>query len=96
MPTATLTSKGQITIPAVLRKTLGLQAGDAIDFFEYESGQYAIAVRAGSILEMRGCVPNLGYTITQEEMDKAIRSHASRLDASTRSSEVTEELLRAG
>jgi len=32
MPLATLTSKGQITIPGSLRKKLHLHAGDKIDF----------------------------------------------------------------
>ena len=38
MPTATMTSKGQITIPIELRKALGLETGDKIDFFEVETG----------------------------------------------------------
>jgi len=32
MPLATLTSKGQITIPGIVRKKLHLHAGDKIDF----------------------------------------------------------------
>ena len=38
MPTATMTSKGQITIPIEVRKALGLDAGDKIDFVEIEKG----------------------------------------------------------
>jgi hypothetical protein len=36
-------------------------------------------------MEMRGCVPKLGYTPTIEEMDADVRRHAARLDAETRS-----------
>jgi AbrB family looped-hinge helix DNA binding protein len=36
--TATITSKGQITIPQVVRQLLGLQAGDAVEF-EVEKGR---------------------------------------------------------
>jgi antitoxin PrlF len=85
MPTATVTSKGQITIPIQVRTALGLDTGDKVDFFEIEKGQFAIVARTGSIMEMRGCVPKLGYTPTIEEMDEAARSHAARLDAESRS-----------
>ena len=85
MPTATVTSKGQITIPIEVRTALGLDAGDKIDFFEFEKGQYAMIPRTGSIMEMRGCVSKLGYTPTIEEMDEAVRRHVARLDDETRS-----------
>jgi antitoxin PrlF len=39
MPSATITSKGQITIPIEVRKKLGLKAGTRIDFFETEDGK---------------------------------------------------------
>lgn len=38
MPTATLTSKGQITIPLSLRVSLGLHAGAKMDFVLDEHG----------------------------------------------------------
>jgi antitoxin PrlF len=85
MPTATMTSKGQITVPIQVRMALGLDAGDKIDFVELEKGQFTIIPRTGSIMEMRGCVRKLDYTPTIEEMDAAVRRHATRLDAETRS-----------
>jgi AbrB family looped-hinge helix DNA binding protein len=85
MPTATITSKGQITIPIEVRTALGLDAGDKIDFFEIEKGQFTMIPRTGSIMEMRGCVPKLGYTPTIEEMDEAVRRYAAKLDDESRS-----------
>jgi antitoxin PrlF len=85
MPTATMTSKGQITIPIKVRKALGLKPGVRIDFYEGEDGEYAFRPKTGSIMEMRGCVPKLDHILTLEEMDQAILDHAARLDAATRS-----------
>ena len=36
MSTATLTSKGQVTIPAAIRLALGIDAGSRIEFLEIE------------------------------------------------------------
>lgn len=38
MATATLTSKGQITLPAEVRRELDLDAGDKVDFVPIEGG----------------------------------------------------------
>ena len=35
MPTATITTKGQITIPLAVRKKLGLKPGHILDFDEH-------------------------------------------------------------
>ena len=72
MPTATLTSKGQITIPAQVRKSLGLDAGDKIDFVEIENGQFVLRPRTASIRDLEGCVPRLNYVPTIEEMNEAV------------------------
>ena len=40
MTTATITSKGQITIPAIVRQSLNVGAGDRVEFVQVEPGQY--------------------------------------------------------
>jgi antitoxin PrlF len=89
MPTATVTSKGQITLPIEVRRKLGLNAGDKVDFFETENGQYSIQPKTGSIMEMRGILKKMGYTLdyvpTIEEMDRDVLDYAAELDAATRS-----------
>jgi antitoxin PrlF len=38
MTTATITSKGQITIPANVRQALSVSAGDRVEFVQLEPG----------------------------------------------------------
>lgn len=71
MPYATVTSKGQITIPIQVRAALGLEPGDKVDFVEFEKGQFAIKPRTASIRDLEGCIPKLEYVPTIEEMNSA-------------------------
>jgi AbrB family looped-hinge helix DNA binding protein len=47
MPTARLTSKGQITLPKEIRDRLGLRTGDEVEFRE-EHGVYLVSKRPGA------------------------------------------------
>jgi AbrB family looped-hinge helix DNA binding protein len=85
MPTAKMTSKGQITIPIKVRKALGLKPGVRIDFYEVGEGEYAFRAKTGSIMEMEGCLAKLDHVLTIEEMNQAVLDHAAELDAATRS-----------
>jgi len=85
MPTATVTSKGQITIPAKVRKALGLKPGVRIDFYETADGEYALRPKTGSIMEMRGCLAHAGPPIAMDGMNQAILDHAAELDKATMS-----------
>ncbi|TLZ20237.1 MAG: AbrB/MazE/SpoVT family DNA-binding domain-containing protein, partial [Gammaproteobacteria bacterium] len=38
MASATLTSKGQVTLPKSVRERLGVEAGDRLEFIESEQG----------------------------------------------------------
>ena len=40
MITAKVTSKGQVTIPAVVRAALGVESGDRVEFIEVEHGRF--------------------------------------------------------
>ena len=78
MAEATITSKGQITIPATVRNTLGLKAGTRIRFIEDEDGGFSFVPVTGSIRALKGIVPGRGRNVTLEEMDEAIAEGASR------------------
>ncbi len=81
MPTSTLTSKGQVTIPRKIRERLGLRVGDRLEFRIDERGKLLVEPEASSRL---GRVPGLlshlagDRPVTIEEMDEAIRERARR------------------
>ena len=74
MPTSTLTSKGQITLPKAIRQHLRVETGDAIDFVVGSDGE--VRVRAGDVdvTELKGLLRQAGRRpVSIEEMDAAIR-----------------------
>jgi len=54
MPESTLTSKGQITIPAEIRAALGLNAGERVVFTQLDDGTTVMRAKTRSISELRG------------------------------------------
>jgi antitoxin PrlF len=72
MPTAKVTSKGQVTIPNEVRKALNLKPGDRIDFFQNQHGEFVLLPRNRSIRDLEGCVPRLDYVPTIEELNEAV------------------------
>lgn len=72
MPSAKVTTKGQITIPLEVRRKLGLDAGDRVQFVESETGGFQIIPATGSVAALKGIVPPVGHAITLGEMDDAI------------------------
>lgn len=54
MSIATLTSKGQTTIPKDVRDQVGLQPGDRMHFTVLESGAIVVRVKNRSARELRG------------------------------------------
>ncbi|MCG6928545.1 MAG: AbrB/MazE/SpoVT family DNA-binding domain-containing protein [Acidobacteria bacterium] len=73
MPTATVTSKGQVTLPRRVREVLRIRPGDRIDFVLDENGE--VRVRAGDVdvSELRGLLRRASRgPVTLEAMDEAI------------------------
>lgn len=54
MSEATVTSKGQITIPVDIRQSLGLQAQDRVTFTPMPDGTVVLRAKTKSILDLRG------------------------------------------
>jgi antitoxin PrlF len=80
MATATVTSKGQITIPSQVRNALGLEAGDRVEFVEQGKGQFAIVAATRSVQELKGRFQSRRRKpVTIEEMNAAIAKRATGL-----------------
>ena len=77
MATATMTSKGQLTVPAEVRQKLGLHAGSRVSFVENASGGYELRVERGSVRDLAGLFPWEGPPKTVEEMDEGIAAGAA-------------------
>lgn len=60
MSEATLTSKGQITIPADIRKAMGVSAQDRIVFTRLDDGTIVMRAKTRSVLELRGLLRREG------------------------------------
>jgi len=84
MPTATVTSKGQITIPVEVREALKLKPGVRVKFFPGENGEFIVR-RVGSIRDLRGCLAGLELPKTDKEMNDLIYKRAAELDAASKS-----------
>ncbi len=74
MQISTITTKGQITIPAALRKRLGLQQGDEVAFI-IENGKVVLMPVEKNIEAAFGLV-KASRTVSLEAMEKAIRKRA--------------------
>jgi AbrB family looped-hinge helix DNA binding protein len=78
MATATLTSKGQITLPKTVRERLGVESGDRIEFIESERG-FVIVPATKDIKSLKGVVPKPKKAVSIEEMNRAIARQGGRL-----------------
>lgn len=54
MSEATVTSKGQVTIPAEIRRAMGLTAGERVVFTQLDDGTTVFRAKRRSILELKG------------------------------------------
>lgn len=72
MSTATVTSKGQITIPAAVRAALGLDTGSRVEFVEIENGQYAFVAATEAVQSLKGMLRKPAAPVSIEQMNQVI------------------------
>lgn len=74
MSTATITSKGQITIPKEIRDSLTLHTGDRIDFTLTENGEVLLRPLTRRVDDLFGRLHKPGrQPLSPAAMDNAIR-----------------------
>ena len=78
MPTAVVTTKGQITIPKPVRDGLGVETGDRVEFVELEKGVYTVVAATRDVRDLKGIVPKPAKPVSVEDMNRVVRRHAGR------------------
>jgi len=78
MPRATLTSKGQLTLPKAIRDRLRLAAGDKVDFVVKDDGTVVLHPTTIEVKELKGLLHRKGIKAQSvKAMNAAIRRRAA-------------------
>ena len=72
MTTATLTAKGQIRIPAEVRKDLKVDAGDRVEFVRIAPGRYELVAATQEVTELKGMFGPVKKTVSIDAMNADI------------------------
>ena len=76
MGIATMTTKGQITIPKEIRDALRLKPGDRVNFILQGDGTALLRPVTGRLEDLIGILKYEGPSVTIEQMNEAIRQRA--------------------
>lgn len=78
MPSATLTSKGQLTLPKAIRDLLRLGAGDRVDFIVKDDRTVVLRPATVDVHELKGLLHKKGIKpLSIEQMNAIIRRRAA-------------------
>ena len=77
MTTATITSKGQITIPANVRRALKVETGDRVEFVEIDPGRFEFFAATRSVKELKGMFGKAARRVSIEDMNQAIATRGA-------------------
>ncbi len=79
MLTATLSTKGQITLPREVRQALRVTAGDRLDFTIESSGQVRVRAATADVRALKGLLKRPGRRpVTLSQMEQAIARRGRR------------------
>lgn len=78
MATATVTSKGQVTIPKEVRDAMGVGTGDRIEFVASGKGAYTVIAASRDVRDLKGIVAAPSKPVSIEAMKRAVAKRASR------------------
>jgi antitoxin PrlF len=78
MSTATLTSKGQITLPQAVRQALGVEAGDKLDFVADKGGGFRVVALRQDARRLRGrFAGRAAGAVSVQAMAEAVQTEAA-------------------
>lgn len=77
MTTATVTSKGQITIPIAVREALHVSAGDRVEFIEVSPGRFELVAASQPVTALKGLFGVAAKNVSIEEMNAAIAARGA-------------------
>lgn len=81
LPTSTLTSKGQITIPKAVRDRLHLSQGDRVDFVIEEDGRVELRPLGRSVKELKGFLHRSESTpVDERQLEESMLRYLSEED----------------
>jgi AbrB family looped-hinge helix DNA binding protein len=76
MAAATVTSKGQVTLPVEVRRRLGISAGTRLEFTVKDDDRLEVVRVGGSIRDVKGLLPRPRRTLSLQDMETAIAKGA--------------------
>lgn len=80
VPTATITSKGQLTLPKAIRDQLGVGPGDRVDFVVKDDGTVVVRPVTVHVRDLKGFLHRPGMKpLSIEEMNAVIRRRGAGL-----------------
>ncbi len=85
MASATITAKGQTTIPKSVRDRLGLAPGDRVEFVVQDDGTAVMVPATVPLMALKGCLPRPRRALSLEDMDRAVAIEAARRSRPARS-----------
>ena len=78
MPSAMMTSKGQITIPKPIREAFNLKPGDRIEFLIDAEGKLVVWPITQDLTHLKGLVSYTGPAVSVDDMNQAIRQRGGQ------------------
>lgn len=77
MSTSTVSTKGQIVIPAAVRADMGAEPGTRVAFVKTDAG-WLLKPATRPITALKGLVPKPSKPVSIEDMNRAIATAASK------------------
>lgn len=77
MTTASVTSKGRITIPAAVRAAMHVGTGDRVEFVEIEPGRYEFIAATRPVTALKGMFGKPAKSVSIDRMNAVTAAAAA-------------------